>query len=180
MRGSAAKRYANALLEVGLAHKKLDLIQTQVTELAEIYTACSEFQNVISNPSVRIEERHSIVKAIAQKKGWDIFVRNFALILVDNNRFAAVSAISKSLNRLIDEHRGDLRALVTTARPLKDSQAATVKGALAKMTGKNIILETQIDESLIGGIVTRIGNKVYDGSVKTKLAALKESILKDV
>lgn len=181
MRGSVvAKRYANALLEVGIAHKKLDLIQTQVNDLSAVFEASIELRNVISNPVVRVAERHAIVNAVADKKGWDVFVKNFALILVDNKRFAAVPDIAYALNDLIDAHRGDLRATVTTARPLKDSQAATVQGALAKMTGKNIILETKIDEALIGGIVTRIGNKVYDGSVRTKLASLKESILKDV
>ncbi len=181
MRGSiVAKRYANALLEVGIAHNKLEVIQAQVQDVAGVYEASNELRNVINNPVVRVAERHAIVRSVADKKGWDAFVKNFALILVDNNRFAAIPDIVDALNDLIDAHRGDVRAFVTTARPLQDAQAATVQGALAKMTGKNIILETRIDESLIGGIVTRIGNKVYDGSVKTKLASLKESILKDV
>lgn len=180
MRGSVGKRYAKALLEVGVSHNKLERLQKDVAELASLYEGSDDLRAIISNPSVGTEERRKVIDTIAQKAGWDPFTRNFSLILVDNERFSAVSAISEELGKLVDTHLGNVRAAVTSARPLKDSQIANVKGAIAKLTGKNVLLETEVDPTILGGLITKIGTTVYDGSVATQIATLKESILREV
>ena len=82
--------------------------------------------------------------------------------------------------QLVDQHAGNVRAHVTTAKPLKDSQVAVIKSAIAQMTGKNVLLETAVDADIVGGVVTRIGNTMYDGSVRTQLETIRDSILEEV
>lgn len=180
MQNAVSKRYAKALLEVGIAHNKLDKLQSDIAELAGLYDGSRDLRAIIANPSVGATERRKVLESLATRAGWDGFTKNFALILVDNERFDAISGIRDSLQALVDVHKGDVRATVTSATPLKDSQVANVKGAIAKITGKNVLLETEVDPSILGGLVTHIGSTVYDGSVATQIQSLKESILREV
>jgi len=180
MRGPVAKRYARALLELGVEKGNFAVLQTQLRELAQVYEQSPELRAILTNPSVSIAERRRVVDAIAQKSAWVPFIRNFALLLLDNNRFDHVDGIADELDDLIDQHAGNVRAHVTTAKPLKDSQVAVITGAIAKLTGKTVLLETSVDPDILGGVVTRVGNTLYDGSVRTQLETLRESILKEV
>lgn len=180
MRGPVAKRYARAMLELALAHNAGPLFQRQLTELAEIYEGSAPFRAIIANPSVSVDERRKLVSEIAARAGFAPLVKNFALLLLDNARFDHVVAISASYNDQFDQHQGNVRALVTTAKPLKDAQVTAIKNAIAKLTGKTVLLQTAVDPELIGGAVTRIGSTMYDGSVRTQLQTIRNSILEEV
>lgn len=180
MRGPVAKRYARALLELGVEKGNYALLQKQLRELAGLYEGSPELRAILTNPSVSVAERRKVVETIAARSMWNPFVKNFALLLLDNDRFDHVTGIADELDQLVDTHAGNVRAQVTTAQPLKDSQVAVIKGAIAKLTGKNVLLETSVDPEILGGVVTRVGNTLYDGSVRTQLETLRESILKEV
>ena len=180
MRGAVSKRYGQALFDVGLTHNKLERLLSEVSELATLYRGSHDLKAVVANPSVTTAERRKVIETLAQRAGWDSFTKNFALILIDNERFDSIDAIGEELSSLIDTHNGNVRAHVTSARPLKDSQIANVTGAIAKMTGKNVLLETEVDPEILGGLITQIGMTVYDGSVATQIGTLKESILQEV
>lgn len=180
MRGPVAKRYAQALFDLGREKNKLPVLQRQLRDLAEAYDKSPELRAILLNPGVSIAERRRVVETIAQKAMFDPFMKNFALLLLDNDRFDHVAGIADAFDSLVDVSSGNVRAQVTTAQPLKDSQVAVIKGALTKLTGKNVLLETDVDPELLGGVVTRVGNTLYDGSVRTQLETIKESILKEV
>lgn len=180
MRGPVAKRYARALLDLGVEKGKFAVFQKQLRDLADAYGGSPELRAILNNPGVSGAERRKVLETISQKAMFDPLLRNFAMILLDNDRFEYVEHIAEEFDALVDEHSGNVRATVTTAKELKDSQVAVIKGAIAKLTGKNVLLETEVDPEILGGVVTRVGNTLYDGSVRTQLETLKESILKEV
>lgn len=180
MRGLVAKRYARALLELGNEQNNYALLQKQTRELADVWQSSSDLRSIVTNPSVRIDERRKVIAGIAAKAGWHTLLKNFSLLLLDNGRFDHVVDIANELDTLVDEQAGNVRAEVTTAQQLKDSQVATIKGAIAKLTGKNVLLETRVDPEILGGVVTRVGGTLYDGSVRTQLDMIRDSILDEV
>lgn len=180
MRSPVDKRYAKAIVDLGVEKGNLATLQAQLRELADAYEGSSELRAIMLNPSVRLEERRSIVRSIAQRSGWDPMVRNFTLLLLDNDRFAHITGIADTVDQMVDRRLGNVRAKVTTAWPIKDSQLAVLQGALARLTGKNVLLESDVDDALLGGVVTRVGSTVYDGSVRTQLQSIREAILEEV
>lgn len=175
-----ARRYARALLELGIEYKNLDKLNEQLSALGRAYSANADLSSVLLNPSIKLEERRSIVRAIAAKYTLEPLLINFALLLMDKDRFRQIPAIAEEFARLVDEQKGNIRADVTSASQLSPIQQNELKKALAAMTGKNVLLETAVDPSLIGGAVTRVGDVVYDGSVRTQLQKMREAILKEV
>lgn len=177
MRSPVAFRYARALLDLGIEKGNYALLQKQLRQLAEIYDESPALRAIISNPSVATSECRTVIEQIAQRSAFNPFIRNFALLLLDNDRFSLVATIADELDELVDAHAGNVRAQVTTSKPLKDSQVATIKGAIARLTGKNVLLQTEVDPSILGGVVTRVGDTIYDGSVRTQLETIRENIL---
>lgn len=175
-----ARRYARALLELGTEYKNLDKLNEQLGALGRVYTSNADLSNVLLNPSIKLEERRAIVRAIAQKYAFEPLLVNFSLLLMDKDRFRQIPAIAEEFSRLVDEKKGNVRADVTSASQLSPIQQNELKKALAAMTGKNVLLETQVDPELIGGAVTRVGDVIYDGSVRTQLQKMREAILKEV
>lgn len=180
MRGSISRRYARALLEVGIDKGSAKDLLGQITEYAELYEASRELRNVLSNPGVQLEERRELVRAIGSKAGWNPFIINIGLLLLDNDRVRYLPGIAAEMSKMYDEHVGNVRAHVTSARDLSAGRTEDIKKAIANLTGKNVLLETEVDSELIGGVVTRVGSVVYDGSIRNQLNNLRESILEEV
>lgn len=180
MRGPVSKRYARALLDIGVEGSNYALIQTQVRQLANLYEGSAPLRSIVANPGVSLDERRKVIDQIARRASFHPMIRNFMMLLLDNDRFGFIGGIADDLDDMVDEHAGNVRAHVTTASPLKDSQVAVIKGAIAKLTGKNVLLETDVDPALVGGIVTRVGSTLYDGSVRTQLETIRDSILEEV
>ncbi len=180
MQSLVAKRYARALLEIGVEKSNYAAIQQQVRDLAELFATSATLRVIVANPGVTLDERRKVVDQLSSRMKLDPFVRNFMMLLLDNDRVDHLGAIAQELDELVDVHAGNVRAHVTTASPLKDSQIAVIKGAIAKLTGKNVLLETAIDPDIVGGVVTRVGSTLYDGSVRTQLKTIRDSILDEV
>ncbi len=104
-------------------------------------------------------------------------MRNFALLLLERGRISALPAIARAYKQLVDERLGRVQATVTSAQPLDPATAASVQRALEKRTGKRVVITSNVDPSLIGGVVARVGDLVFDGSLKSKLEALRARIL---
>lgn len=177
MKHPVSRRYARAFLDIGIERGNYLELQSQLREFADAYKTSEPLRLVISNPSIKVAERREVIRKVAAKAGWDQVLTNFALLLLDKDRVEFIEHIAEEFDVLVDQHDGNVRAHVTSAKPLKDSQIASLQGAISRMTGKNVLLETDTDSDLIGGLVTRIGDTVYDGSVRTQLSTLRESIL---
>jgi F-type H+-transporting ATPase subunit delta len=175
-----ARRYARALLDIGVERGNLALLQEQFKALGELYKNSREFRNTMLNPSIKLDDRKAVVRKIAEKYTLDKVVLNASLLLLDRDRLRFIESISSELDRLSDLHNGRLRASVTSATALSAAQLEKLRQTLEARTGKKVELESSVDASLIGGLVTRLDGKVVDGSVRGQLERMRASFLAEL
>jgi len=148
-------------------------------ELQEFSQFCrdhQEFGGVIGNQVFSVEDRKEILKMVLERSGFSDLMKNFLNLLLDKNRIGAIDQITMHYERLTDEISNIARAEVMTPSPLGTAAQDKLKKALGDLTKKEIRMEIREDESLIGGVIVKIGDMVLDGSVKAQLQGLKESL----
>ena len=175
--GSIARRYAKALLEIGVQQQTYDALGKELDRAADTLRSSPELRNALENPVFSLEKRKLIMDELARRLGLSKTVRNFIMLLLDKGRIAALPDIARAHRTLVDEHAGRVRATVTSARPLDPMLETRLKTALEKTSGKTVIFEKREDPAILGGLVTQVGDTVYDGSVRTQLQQLREELL---
>lgn len=173
--GPIPVRYAQALLEIAVEANNVASIRRELDLFAEAYRQSQDLRTVLHNPSILADDRRALVRALGKKLGLSTLITNFLLLLVDKDRMKFIVEISQHLGKLADDAQGLVRAHVTSAFELPAPQQARMKDLLAKLTGRSVILETAVDPNLLGGVVTRVDGKVYDGSLRTQLAQLRQA-----
>lgn len=173
-----ARRYAKALVQLGSEEKNVEKFQADLIGVEAVFTANPELVSVLSNPAHGIEAKREILKGVIGKLSLSATVANFLLLLLDKNRLDQLSEIVASYGVFADEMSGVIRPTLTTALPLETKQVDAIKQALEKGTGKMVVLKVKQDPSLIGGVITEIDGKVFDGSVKTQLAMIQDILQK--
>ena len=174
---TVAKRYARALLSIALDSKLLDTVRADLSSLAKNVRQSSDLEQLLNNPRFTAAERGSVVQALAEKLGCDQLTRNFLGLLGDKGRFGELLGISVAFDLLADEQQGRLRAQVRSSAPLMPDELAQIKKSLEQRTGKQVLVEDHVDPSLLGGVVARIGDTVYDSSLRSHLTRLRQGIL---
>jgi F-type H+-transporting ATPase subunit delta len=175
--GSVARRYARALLEIGLETERLEEMVEHVGRVAQAIESSRELRDVLRNPLVLISQRKKVLDVLATRLAVSRHVRNTCLLLVERGRAEVLPAIARELRRMVDEHQGVLRAEVISAEPMSKPSLDSLVAALGRATGKKIEVTASHDAGLIGGVVTRVGGMVYDGSLRTRLARVREEML---
>jgi F-type H+-transporting ATPase subunit delta len=171
-----SKRYAKALLSIGQEDGRF---QRYGKDLRDFSTFCynnREFGQVIANQVFAVEDRKEVLRAVLEKSSFSDVVNNFLNLLLDKNRIGAIEEITTFYESLTDEISNISRAEIVTPRPLKKDAIDRLEEALGNLTSKKIEIEVREDESLIGGLVVKIGDLVLDGSVKAQLEGLKDSL----
>jgi F-type H+-transporting ATPase subunit delta len=143
-----------------------------------IFSANADLRAAFADPALTLEQKKSIMRELIAKTSSSELVGNFLLLLVDKNRVAFLGQIVQTYEKLADEFSGVIRPVIRTAFPLDDSQVASIQGALEKKTGKKVIPQVSVDQSLLGGVVTQIGDIAYDSSVKTQLKRIQDILQK--
>jgi F-type H+-transporting ATPase subunit delta len=177
---AAAKRYADALFEIGVEHDKLDALHDQLDGVLEAFRESKDFRNLLLHPSIDVDVRRNALREVADSWELDQMVVNFLFVLLDNERVRSLPSVLEAYRQRLDDREGNLRATVTTAVELDDNQKSALQEVLSEKFGRDIILTTETDEDLIGGAVTRVGGRVYDGSVRNQLDQLRDNILEEV
>jgi F-type H+-transporting ATPase subunit delta len=172
-----ARRYAQALLELGVAEDKLDAIVEEIAAAASAWETSPELRNAIENPLVAHQAKKAVIGELADRIGAGTTTRNTLLLLVDRRRARTLPYLARTLRELADARKGVVRAEVTTAAPLSDEYYAKLQAKLEKMTGKRVVVDRRIDASIIGGVVARIGDRIFDGSLHTRLQSLRDVLL---
>ena len=170
--GSLARRYAKALMEIGNEDGSYQRIGQDVASLGKAIKASSELSGLLTNPSFPRDDREKIVLSILQRIGASKTVINFSRLLLDRERLSIVPDISRELSAMIDAKSGQITAEVTSAVPLNAMQQTELKATLEGLSGKKVLLKTKEDPSLLGGLVAKVGDLVYDGSIRTQLQEL--------
>jgi F-type H+-transporting ATPase subunit delta len=174
--GSLARRYARALLELASEHKELERVGRDLNELSAMWEASPELRELFSNPQFGLAARKGVLTELLTRAAVSPLVRNAALYLTDHNRVAALPEIARAFTELAEQAQGTLRAEFTSAAPLSDAYCAQLQKTLEAATGKKVHVERKVDAGLIAGVVTRLGDRVFDGSVRTRLTELKEAL----
>ncbi len=174
-----ARRYAGALADVVMNSGDKDTIQSELKTWEQMLTENRDLHNAFHNPSINQENKEKVLELLIQKSKPTTTTANFLRILLKNDRLTEITAINEKFDSVIAERSGTVAASVTSSRELSDAEKAEMKANLVKVTGgKQINLDYKIDESIIGGAITRVGSTVYDGSVKTQLELLKQQMIK--
>lgn len=174
-----ARRYARALLMIGNEENRLEALSREVRAVADTVKASPELAQLLSNPVVSTESRRAVMKEVTARLGLSPTTRNAVMLLTDRRRGALLPEVADALAELNDEKAGKVQAEVTSAVPLSETQYVRLSKVLEKLTGRTVILQRKVDASLIGGVVARIGDKVYDGSIRTRLDEIRQVALQN-
>lgn len=173
-----ARRYAKALVQLGSENGLIERFSQELKLVNDLISGNAEMRAAFSNPAFTAEQKKQIMKELIAKLGCSELVGNFLLLLVDKNRIVFLAQIVQTYETLADQQSGVVRPVISSAFALDDAQVGAIKGALEQKTGKKIIPQVTIDKSLIGGVVTQIGDIAYDSSVKTQLARIHDILQK--
>lgn len=173
-----ARRWARAIFEIGKESGSLAELTRDIGQFADSYASNQELALVLGNPLVPEAARETILRDIADKMGVSDTTKRVLLLLSRKRRLGALPDVARRLAQLADEDGNLLRAEVTSAGPLSEAYLGKLKSELEKATGKKVVISQRQDRSLIGGVVTRIGDRVIDGSVRARLATFRDSLLR--
>lgn len=176
---AVANRYANALADVVLGSKGAINPQTvvgQLRDLEGLVESSSDLRNVLQSPAVATAHKSKVITRLADSLGTDKIVRNFVNLVVRNQRGNLLGQMRTAFEQILDQRSGVAKVEVTSAAPLSDASKLQLEAELARQTGKQVRCHYSTDPALVGGLVTRIGSLVYDGSVRGQLEALKQKL----
>jgi len=175
--GAVSRRYATAILEIGNETGTLDALVGEISRAAEAYASSDELKGALENPLVPYEAKKAILVELSDRLGLSPVAKNTILFLGDRRRMRALPAIALRVRELADQKKGLLRAEVISAGPLSEDYYAKLRTELERMTGKQVAIDKREDPSLLAGVVTRIGDTVIDGSLKSRVVQLKSQLL---
>jgi F-type H+-transporting ATPase subunit delta len=174
--GSLARRYARAVLEIGTANGNLDKLGADLRSLAKAMHESAELVTALINPAIRRADRRRVIDKLLERIGAAPQTRNLVYLLLDGERLASVEAISREVDAMIEAKAGRMSAEVTSARPLDASQLSQIINALEKLSGKKVAVTRREDPELLGGVVAKLGDTIYDGSLRTQLRTLRDDL----
>ncbi len=169
-----ARRYSQAVFEIALETKELDRWQPDLKKVVSV-VGDAAFMALLESPRFHFEDKARLLSE--RLRGINPMALNLVLLLVTRGRLSIIGDIADGYQRLLDSYRGIESAEVTTAVPLDDKDRVKLAEHLGAMVGKKVRLKCEVDPSLIGGIVARIGDKLLDGSTRSKLMALKRELV---
>ncbi|MEM9284966.1 MAG: F0F1 ATP synthase subunit delta [Pseudomonadota bacterium] len=172
-RSEIAERYASAFFELAQEEGKVDVIERDLMGLREAYDGSADLRRLIHSPAFPAETKMEGLEAILQKAGADQMTINVVKLAAKNRRLAALPVLALTFKRLATEARGEVAAEVVSAHPLNDDQATELRAQLRASIGKDINLDARTDPDLLGGLIVKIGSRMIDSSLKTKLARLR-------
>ena len=173
---SIARRYAKALILIGKEDGKAESYRGELNSISELIGREGMLKEAILNPLYDQTGRKNVLKSIIEKVEISGTMKSFLLLLFDKGRMGFLSDINDFYQKLADELKGIARASLVSAVELSSETVEKIRSALSKKTGKDVVLDVEQNPNLIGGIVTRIGDLVLDGSIKTQLFNMRESL----
>ncbi len=166
-------RYAMALFELASDSNALETVEADLGQFQSMLDDSEDLRRLVDSPVFTAEEQTRSITAILEKSDIGPLTSNFVSLVARNRRLFAVGDMVKAYRSLLATHRGEVAAEVTSAEALSDSQVAALKESLKASVGNNVQVQTQIDASLLGGLIVKVGSRMVDSSLRTKLQSLK-------
>jgi F-type H+-transporting ATPase subunit delta len=173
---TVARRYATALADVIVGRGEEQQVRAELAEWEKMISGNVALMEAFSNPTVAYEQKGRLLNELIERTKVRPTTANFLRILLKNQRLAELPEVNAKLAAVLDERAGVISAEVLSARPVSESTKALLEEKLGQLTGKKPRLSFETDQSLLGGIVTRIGSTIYDGSVRNQLRRLREEL----
>jgi F-type H+-transporting ATPase subunit delta len=173
---SAALQYANALADIALAQGAGDAALHQLIDFREAYAESAELRNFLATPAVDREVKHKVIEQLVARLGASKIIRNFLFIIADHGRMHILPEIVESFQEVVRRRQGIAEAEISSAFELSAAQKAEFAFTLERMTGQRIEAKYSLDPSLLGGAVVRIGDAIYDGSVRNRLNVMRSKL----
>jgi len=175
-----ANRFAQALADAVLSPgsgAEPAAISAELHSFVTIVGSAPELNHILLSPAVANSRKRAVVGRLGESISLTRLVRNFLYVLIDRRRANLLPEVAAAFDAVIDERMGRVRAEVRSAAPLADAQKQELENTLSQVTGKRVRCDFHVDDSLIGGVIARIGSTVYDGSVRTQLQSMQQLLM---
>jgi F-type H+-transporting ATPase subunit delta len=174
-----AKRYATAVFDLAREAKKVKDVEADLTALHDAMTTSDDFRSLIHSPIYTRDQQAAAMTAIAKKMKLSGVMANTLTLMAQKRRLFVLPQLVQTLRDIIAEDKGEVTADVTSAKALTKTQADKLAASLKKTTGKTVTLHQSVDETLIGGLIVKVGSKMIDTSIRSKLNSL-QNVMKEV
>ena len=168
-----AGRYATALFELARDSGVLDKVSTDVADLGNMIDQSNDLNRLLRSPVIASEDQGKGMAAVLDKAGATKLISNFVAVVAQNRRLFALQGMARDFRTLLSAHRGELVAEVTSAKILKDEQLARIKDQLTTSMKSDVQVETAVDDKILGGIIVKVGSRMVDSSLRTKIQNLR-------
>jgi F-type H+-transporting ATPase subunit delta len=166
-------RYATALFELAEADQAFDEVERDLARFGEMMDSSEDLARMVRSPVFSADQQERAVTAVLDRAGIAGLTGNFIKLVARNRRLFAIRDMIRSYRALLAEHRGEVTAEVTSAEKLSEAQLGALKDELRISIGRDVQIETRVDASLLGGLVVKVGSRMVDSSLRTKLQSLK-------
>ena len=168
-----AGRYATALFELALESKAVDPVKSDLASFDAMVASSPDLTRLVRSPVFAADEQAKALVAVLDKVGIKGIAANFLRVVAGNRRLFAVREMIRGFNALVARHKGEVTAEVTVAEPLNDARMNEIRDALKQVTGKDVQIDVTVDPSIIGGLKVKVGSRMVDASLRTKLNSIK-------
>ncbi len=171
-----AGRYATALFELALETNAIEPVKTELDRFDALVADSADLTRLVRSPVFSAEEQLQALSAVLDRMGIRGIAANFLKLAATNRRLFAVRDMIKAFRALVARHKGEATAEVTVAEPLKDQHVEALRAALKSVSGKDVDLDVKVDPAVLGGLVVKLGSRMVDSSLRTKLNAIKHAM----
>jgi F-type H+-transporting ATPase subunit delta len=173
MMASMAGRYASALFELAKEQRQLEQVERDLASLQAMLAGSADLRRLVLSPVISAENQAKALAAVLEKAGISGLTANFVKLIAKNRRLFAAGDMMKAFRALVARERGEVSADVASAHPLTPEQMQLLSDTLRTSIGKNVRIDTRVDPNLLGGLVVKVGSRMIDSSLRTKLNNLK-------
>jgi F-type H+-transporting ATPase subunit delta len=170
---SASLQYANALADIAMAQGAAEAAAQQLNGFGALYGESAELRTFLSSPAVDAEAKHRVIEKLLARVGASKIVRNFLFVVVDHRHTHVLPEMIAAFQEVIRERQGITEAQISSAAELNAAQKKEMSSALERLTGKRVEAKFSLEPGLLGGAVVRVGDTVYDGSLRSRLNELR-------
>ena len=172
-----AGRYASALFDLAVADKQLDAVTGNLEQLSAMIGESEDLRRLLGSPVISRDDQNKAMSALAEKAGFGELTRNFIAVVSANRRLFVLPAIISAFREILSAHRGEATAEVVSASELSDTQVKALGTQLKKALGSKVTIDTSVDPELLGGLVVKVGSRMIDSSLRTKLQQLRLAMI---
>lgn len=170
---SASLQYANALADIALEQGAAEPVLKQLSEFGAAFAESAELRTFLATPELSREAKHGVIEKLAARMGASKIIRNFLFVMIDNQRTPLFPDILEAFQQVLRRRQGVAEAEVSSATNMSEAQRAQLLQTLERLTGKKIQAKYALEPELLGGAVVRIGDTIYDGSLRSRLNEMR-------